>query len=361
MNSYELKQKFPKNHVISDDFGKASVMVYIKKFYLDEVIDGAPRVPHPAFLVDGTELEGIYISKFQNVIIDGHAYSLPNEDPATHVDFDTAINACISKGKGFHLMTAAEWGAVALWCQKNGWLPFGNNDIGKDIREEGSTAKIAYCDEERSICRTATGTGPVEWSHNKQIDGIYDLNANVWEWVGGLRLVFGEIQVLPNNNGASDSYSQSILSDDWRAIDGTNGTLLKPNGKGTTENSVKLDHIDNRWVYVTEAITDRLQKFRFCDFADVTAAPTLCDKAKELLYSLGCIPCGADTNYKGVSFYANNGAAERIPFRGGRWGQGLNSGIFKTCFDDPRTYSGDAVGFRSAYYEAEAQIDPSPR
>ena len=70
-----------------------------------------------------------------------------------------------------------------------------------------------------------------------------------------------------------------------------------------------------------------------------------------MLYSLGCLPCRTDYDYHGVSLYANNGESERIPFRGGRFGQGLNSGVFKTCFDDPRTYSGDVVGFRSAYYE----------
>ena len=351
MNIEELKQKFPKNHIISDESNKPSVMVYVDKFYLDEVIDGAPHTPHPAFIVDGKEIDGIYISKFQNVIIDGHAYSLPNEDPATHIDFDTALDACFSKGKGFPLMTAMEWGAIALWCQKNGWLPFGNNDVGKDIREEKTVAKISYYDEEKSICRTATGTGPVEWSHNKQPDGIYDLNANVWEWIGGFRLVFGELQVLPNNNGASESYSQGISSDDWCAIDGTNGAFIKPDGKGTTKNSIKLDYVDSRWIYVTEQITSSFSKFRFCDFAEVTTHASICKEARNLLYSLGCLSCRADYDYHGVSLYANNGADERIPFRGGRWGQGLNSGIFKTCFDDPRTYSGDAVGFRSAYYE----------
>lgn len=351
MKTHELAQKFPENHIITDDFGKASVMVYIKKFFLDEVIDGASHIPHPAFVVDGKELDGIYISKYQNVIVDGRAYSLPDEDPATHIDFDTAVNACFSKGDGFHLMTATEWGAIALWCQKNGWLPYGNNDMGKDIREERAIAKIAYYNEEKSVCRTATGTGPVEWSHNRQANGIYDLNANVWEWVGGFRLVYGEVQVLPDNDGASSRCSPCASSEDWRAIDGTSGTWLLPDGKGTTKNSLKIDFINDRWTYITDAIASSLNRFRFCDFADVSVHSSVCEKAKELLYSLGCLSCRPNYDYQGVCLYANNGADERIPFRGGRWGQGLNSGIFKICLDDPRTYSGDAVGFRSAYYE----------
>ncbi|MBQ9806986.1 MAG: SUMF1/EgtB/PvdO family nonheme iron enzyme [Clostridia bacterium] len=350
MNRFDLEQKFQKNCVIVDDLRKPSVMVYVKKFYLDEVIDGASHIPHPAFIVDGGELDGIYISKFQNVLVDGRAYSLPDKDPTTHVDFDAAIAACSSKGKGFHLMTAMEWGAIALWCQKNHMLPFGNNAMGKDIREEHRVARISYYDAEKSMCRTATGTGPIEWSHNRSTDGIYDLNANVWEWVGGMRLVFGELQILPNNDGASTSYSQSQSSLDWRAIDGTSGEFIIPDGKGTTPNSIKLDYINDKWVYLTDRVTSPVDSFRFCPFLDVTADSSICQKSKEILYALADLPYRDDEELKEVSLYANNGADERIAFRGGRWGQGLNSGIFKTCFDDPRSFSGDAVGFRSAYY-----------
>ena len=348
MNFKDLKQRFPQNDIITDAFGKPSVMVYIEKFYLDSVIDGASHIPHPAFMLGEKELDGIYISKFQNVLLNGCAYSLPDKDPTTKIDFDTAIDACASKGDGFHLMTAAEWGAIALWCQKNGWLPYGNNEMGKDIREENALASIAYYDKERAICRTATGTGPVEWSHNRQRDGIYDLNANVWEWVGGLRLVYGELQILAPS-AACAKLSQCADSTDWRAIDSTSGELIIPNGKGSTQNSIKLDYVDSCWRYTGGEVTSLLDNIRFCSFADVRTDASVCKKAKELLYSLGCIPVPS-YNDPNVSLYANNGAEERIAFRGGRWGQGLNAGIFKTCLDDPRTFSGDAVGFRSAYY-----------
>jgi hypothetical protein len=71
----------------------------------------------------------------------------------------------------------------------------------------------------------------------------------------------------------------------------------------------------------------------------------------DLLRAYGCLPCEDTALIEGVSLYANNGAAERVPFRGGRWGQGLNSGVFKTCLDDPRGLCSPAIGFRSAYYE----------
>lgn len=350
MTVSELEQKYPCNHVLTDLQNNPSVMVYVPKFLMDEVIDGAQHVPHPAFLVDGQELDGIYISKFQNVIQNGLAYSLPSRDPATHVTFDEAWNACAAKGTGYHLMTAAEWGALALWCQKNGTLPFGNNDAGKDVREATATARLAYHDPEKAIYRTATGSGPVEWSHNRRTDGIYDLNGNVWEWMGGMRLVFGELQVLPNNNAASSRYSQAPDADAWMAIDGTTGAFITPNGLGTTQNSIKLDFVNGCWFYTCGEIQSADPHFRFCKFADVTADRSLSPIAREYLLAIGCLPVPNCSDHD-VELYANNGKPERMAFRGGRWGQGLNAGILKTCFDDPRTYSGDAVGFRSAYYE----------
>lgn len=353
MNRQGLGELFPENRVFTDGRGGESVAVWIEKFYLDEVIEGASHRVHPAFFVNGRELDGIWVSKFQNVVEGGRAYSRPDEDPATEVDFDAAVGACLEAGEGFHLMTAAEWGAIALWCRKNHCMPRGNNDLGKDVREDAVTARISYRDGEKSICRVATGTGPITWSHNGRCDGIYDLNANVWEWMGGMRLCRGELQMLPDNNGASGAFSQSSDSPDWRALDGESGEWIVPNGKGTTEKSVKLDMIDGRWTWITGELTSSLSKARFCDFADVCADLSVCDRARELLMAIGCLPVLPDPDgvYSGVSFYANNGADERLCFCGGRWGQGINAGLFKTCIDDPRSYSGAAVGFRSVYCE----------
>lgn len=334
----ELKERYPDNAVLCDCAGKPSVVVYVPKFDLDQVLDGAPQIPHPAFVIGERVLDGIYISKFQNVVENGLAYSLPDRDPATHIDFDEATRACDKKGAGWHLMTAMEWGAIALWCQKNGCLPYGNNDLGKDVRENDFVAKISYRNEEKGIFRVATGTGPVTWSHNKSANGIWDLNGNVWEWSGGARLVHGELQ-LQQSDGT------------WCAINGLTGAYMHPDGEGTTPDSVRLDMIDGAFAYVTGEAKDLHSHARFCDFAAVRAADGVCERAKMLLAALGLLPVGDLANYEGVAFYANNGSAERMIFRGGRFGQGLNAGVFKACMDDPRTYKGAAVGFRAAFYE----------
>ena len=80
-------------------------------------------------------------------------------------------------------MTAHEWAAIALWCHKNGCEPKGNNNYGKDASESGYIAIPTYKDSGGKTCRVATGTGPVTWSHNGKMDGIFDMNGNVWEWV----------------------------------------------------------------------------------------------------------------------------------------------------------------------------------
>ena len=69
-------------------------------------------------------------------------------------------------------------------------------------------------------------------------DGIYDLNGNVYEWVGGYRTVDGEIQIIPNNDAADQTKSQAEDSMEWKAIL-QNGTLVEPGTKGT----LKYDYV----------------------------------------------------------------------------------------------------------------------
>lgn len=89
-------------------------------------------------------------------------------------------------------MTKAEWAAIMLWCKKNGFQPWGNNNYGKDSREtlqQAIPATYGSGTDAGKIYHVLTGTGPLTWSHNKQLDGIWDLNGNVSEWTGALRTV----------------------------------------------------------------------------------------------------------------------------------------------------------------------------
>ena len=326
-----------KNIRICDAFGAPCEMVFIPRFLLSDVIEGADALPHPAFVRDGKLLDGIYVSKYQNVVENGVAYSLPNRDPAVCIDYDEAHAACAKKGAGWHMMTAEEWGAIALLCQYNRFLPHGNNDGGKDVRESAYLARVTYRDEDKGAVRTATGTGPCEWFHDRTPKGIADLNGNVWEWMNGIRLVFGELQIF--SGGA------------WRALSAENAAAIVPDGNGTTPNSLKLDFLDDRWVWTKNPICDMLAKPRHCAFSRVCADNSVGRGAQQYLWALGCLPFDPAEDYGGVSFYANNGKPERMLFRGGRYGQGYDAGIFKSCFDDPRTAKGEMIGFRAVYHQ----------
>ena len=350
LSALALKAVCPTNDILYDDKGLPSIMVRIPKFKISDVITGGADSVHPAFIVNGVEVDEIYISKYQNVVNNSRAYSLPCEDPKANINLDQAINYCAAKGEGWHLMTRAEWAAIALWCKKNGHMPYGNNNYGKDSRE-GNYKAIPSCarDGEGRIQRVATGSGPVTWSHDGTLEGIWDLNGNVWEWMGGLRAVYGEVQVLVNNNAADSDNSQSASSAQWMAIDATTGNYITPNGNGTTANSVKLDYISSKWTYSTTITSSVDSTSRNCLFVNVTCDATISAAAQAVLKALALMPDDTAFDYEGDYFYFNNGAAERSFCSGGSWGYGSSAGLFGLGGHTPRSHAYAGIGFRSAF------------
>ena len=121
-----------KNVVILDEVGYPSVMVKIPAFKIAAGV-------HPMFKVKGKNFSCVYFSKYENIIFHGRAYSLPNVEPTTNLDLDTARQVCSVKGRGWHLASNIEYSGIALLCTNQNFYPHGNTNT--DFSEKFSAAQ----------------------------------------------------------------------------------------------------------------------------------------------------------------------------------------------------------------------------
>lgn len=348
-----LKAVCPNNDILLDNAGKPSVMVRIPKMTYAQLGMGESTALFPAFIINGQEVDEIYISKYLNIVQNGRAYSLPGVDPAASMNFDQARSYCEAKGDGWHCMTRMEWGLLMRICEMQGFIPLGNNNYGKHSSEQFYKAIPTFIDTGAGgkTGRTATGTGPLTWYHDNSPSGIADLVCDVWEWAGGVRTVYGELQVMANNNGADAANSQGTSSIKWMAISADDGSYITPDGSGTTANSVKLDIVSGH-IQWSKTITTRNKDSDWpsCSFAAITCDSTISDAAKLVLQCLGMLP------YKSTDLCAKAGHqcwfrnldAERAFSSGGRWDDS-SSGLASFYGGHPRSNSRTHIGFRAAF------------
>lgn len=341
-----------KNTVVFDDIGMPSIMVVLPKMVSNALITGATATTHPAFIVDGVEKEKVGVSKYHNIIVNNRAYSLPMQDPKASLNWQAAVDACKQKGEGWGLMPFSLWGAIALWCKKNGTMPHGNNQWGKDVtytHERGVATSFEGSAREshpNEPARTATGSGPATWYHDHTMFGIADLNGNVWDWCAGMRLVNGEIQIIPYANCMKATCDMGESSTEWKAIM-PDGSLVTPGTAGT----LKYDYVSGK-VTVCTTITTQVGS-ESAGTGSGSTFETMVEAsgvtAPQILKELGLFPAD-DSGYEGDYFYLNNVANERFPIRGGRWSHGAIAGVFCTYLGDPRSSVDTSLGFRSAFY-----------
>ena len=170
--------------VIYDAAGNQNYMTWIPAYNVEDKTANAGTGLHPAFIRSGVNLKGFWAGMYQASNLGGKVVSQPGKDPWAAIIFDDANAACNAMGAGWHIMTNAEWAAIALWCWANGTMPTGNNNWGREypdhsqtgIRGDGLAPGVAS-----GIGRTLTGSGPIQWRHDLTPAGVADMNGNVWE------------------------------------------------------------------------------------------------------------------------------------------------------------------------------------
>lgn len=334
-----------KNTVLLDDMDMPSIMVKWEKQKLSAIMSGGSDAIHPGSIVNGVE-KTMYVSKYQNIVMNDRAYSLPFMDPKTSINFDTALNVSRKKGEGWSLMPYSLWCEIALWCRKNGTMPRGNNNYGSDhsYAHEVGTPSCAL-DSNGKVQRTATGSGPATWNHNWQPDGIADLNGNVWEWCAGMRLKDGVIQIIPNANVMDPEVSLGASSTYWKEIN-SSGVLVD---QGSTD-TLKWDYVSSKLQLTNGSVTYTTDGGIGSQYNAMSLVSGL--TAPELAKALLLYPDEPNGDYGSDYHYANL-TGERLPFCGGVWYYTSGAGVFFVSLLYPRSGADGSLGFRSAFCDLE--------
>ena len=359
-----------KNTLLFDDLGLPSVMVRIPMFLWSDVMEGAPKEPCSAFIVDGKVKEEIYVSKYLNVSRYGRGYSLPGRNPAAMYQRDEMKELCAKKGRGWHLMSNAEYMALAWWCRKNGTYPHGNTLSGCDVYFPHEHATRVYMGffkghtMDMHMWPSLTGTGPSTWTHDGTPFGVTDLIGNLWDTLAGMRLMNGEINIIPDNDSAMN-VDESTDSPYWKAIL-PDGSLVPPGTPGTykfdalTPGLETEDFVDlhNGVVLSTEVkyphytghdpdITHRA--YTLGRVEDIVAAPGA--EPNLLIKQIGMFPVN-HMQRKPVIFMRNYG--ERMLAKGGSWFDRETASMFELYMREDRKWIAQDIGFRACWVDLDA-------
>lgn len=317
--------------IIRDSAGNANAMFVLPRFsYADLGMTadmGTGDVT--AFDVGTGSIKGeIFIGAY--LASGSGAVSAPRQDPRTWLDHTAARNACSAKGAGWHLMTAHEWAAIALWCMANGYEPIGNTNWGRShaqTRMVGDRADNRAPGDAAGTGRTQTGSMGSEATHTRTLGGIADLVGNVWEWQDGLLLQDGRFKISAYNTQAEV---------DWAFVDAFLDASTPTGGSAILSNAVnnRLGAIGDNANAGNSANVEWRAMTKSGSYVSNQAMKRL------LLEPAGALPQGR--------IYMRN-FGERLPSRGGHWSYGANAGLAALILLDSRALTSAYIGFRPAF------------
>ncbi|WP_421311993.1 hypothetical protein [Aeromonas veronii] len=258
------------------------------------------------------------------------AVSAPRQDPSASLDHTAARNACSAKGAGWHLMTAHEWAAIALWCMANGFEPIGNTNWGRSHAQSwmvGVRADKRAPGDAAGTGRTQTGSMGSEATHTRTLGGIADLVGNVWEWQDGLLLQDGRFKISAHNTQAEV---------DWAFVDAYLDASSLSGGSAILSSAItnRLGALGDNANAGNAAGADWRSMTKAGGYVSLQALRRL------LVEPAGVLP-------QGLIYMRNFG--ERLPFRGGSWNSGAGAGLAALILVASRVYASTDIGFRPAF------------
>lgn len=365
-----------------------------------------PDRTHPAFIVNGQEIDRVLVGVYLGSESNGAVHSLPMRAPKHSVPYMGMRNLCVAAGPGFTGNTVAISGLILLLARKNGWVPKGNNSYGVDYRDASHwlagqsytvgikrvhlgweyTCLIAHTStyENRPAVAphlwkigkqlggipvsihvhsgnpngitTLTGSGPASWSLGGTPNGLSDVNGNCAAQDYGYRIMDGELQIIENNNALHPDTDVSDTSLAWKAIlrnTGNDGHTLVAPGTPNTLKWNKTDSGNPSSFQLDTVISSRMVDAEYgrVAFSALTANAANLPHVPAILKELGIFPIAGDTT-QGSVYVRNQVGLEYVPRRGGYYiNSTSNAGLGFAYCNDPRGSANSYFGVRSAFLE----------
>ena len=394
------------NVVKYDATGNPSVFVPFRKVKSKDLDPSLPDRTHPAFIINGQEVDRILIGKYMASELEpgGTLFSLPNMPPKHSLGADE-LETRVKQFTGASPMTAAMHGLILLLAKKNGWVPKGNTYYSVDHRDGtpwivGNSATVGvkrvlygwewectiahtmapelrpdiapnhwkrrkfvggntppgerHLDNGRGY-NTMTGSGPASWNLDGTPESITDVVGGVMEALPGFRVFDGELQIFANNDAAHPSADNTATSAAWRAIlpnMGNDGhTLVAPGTAGTLKWN-KTAAGNNAPCQLDTQISLRCLPDEYMSvlFKDLTAQATRVPYVPAILKELGIMPVAGDTT-EGRAHYRNQEGTEYYPRRGGGWSHASHAGLGYIGCHTSRGLTSAHYGIRPAFVE----------
>lgn len=293
-----------------------------------------------------------------------------------YINLLNARRACANLGPGYHLMTRFEWVSLAHWCKMQGVYPRGNNRNTNPPADYSVTTETALLDlacyaRDSEWYASLTGSGPVTWNHNGRVDGVSDLNGNMWEWNDGLLmqattgypyvLASTQVSLARSPYGKSTAVAAGSLTDSnkaWTAdefLDATAHTYLYDSAG--TLHLVKSASVANNATQIflnATGTTPAAGPYTILKLVeiDITAGYTNDGQISGLrtgeLAAFGIPSATAGGTTYGQDGYWFDKRALRAPLVGGGWNGSYYAGVWALAFGYSPTYSDYTIGFRLA-------------